>query len=68
MKKAIERVIDISSLKNKRNPKFGNEVGYFATENERVTHQTPFYISPNSKVFVLMYKHKLEVYTTLRSK
>ena len=30
---------DIASLKNKKNMKTGNELGYFADENGRVQHQ-----------------------------
>lgn len=37
MKRSIERILDTASLKNKKNPKLGNELGYFATENGRVT-------------------------------
>lgn len=59
MKKTIEKVIDIAALKNRKNMKTGNELGYFSSEQERVQPETPFYISPNSKIFALQYKHKL---------
>jgi hypothetical protein len=61
-------MLDIAALKNKKNIKFGNEVGYFSAASDRVTAQTPFYTSPNSKIFLLQYKHKLDIYTTLRAK
>jgi hypothetical protein len=59
MKRTIEKIADIAALKNKKNPKLGNEIGYFSRESERVVPQAPFYISPNSKIFALSYKHKL---------
>lgn len=68
MRKTIEKIIDIGCLKNKKNWKTGNEMTYFSPNSDRAASQTPFYISPNSKIFLLQYKHKLEIYTTLRAK
>ena len=59
MKRTVEKIIDVASLKNKKNPKLGNEVGYFSAASQRVAAQNSFYFSANSKIYLMQYKHKL---------
>lgn len=59
---------DIACLKNTKNPKFGNELGYFAEANDRVLVTQEFYFQPNTRIESLTYRHKHEIYSNLRIK
>lgn len=67
LKNAIEQMYDTACLKNKKNPKTGNELGYFSEENNRVHHTHQFYYQPNTSIYALSFKHKHVIYNTLRA-
>jgi hypothetical protein len=43
LKNTVEEIYDIACLKNRKNPKFGNELGFFADEHGRVSDTQEFY-------------------------
>ena len=40
---------------------------YFHPAKQRVHPESSFYVQPNSKISVMYYKHKHELYNTLRT-
>ena len=68
LKVALEQMYDIACLKNKKNQKLGDELGYFSEENNRIQNIQEFYFQPNTKIYSLSYKHKHDIYSNLRIK
>jgi hypothetical protein len=68
LKVALEQMYDIACLKNKKNQKLGNELGYFSEENNEFKIFRSSTFSPIPRFTPLSYKHKHDIYSNLRIK